>query len=156
MSFKKIMLILGFVLLSTNLIRADEKVQTKEEITRAAMQANKKAIVAHNINLTPEQEKIFWPMYDDYQIEINKLNADRMALLAKFALNFNSMTDEMASELTDDSLAIEKKRSNLKKELVDKFGKKFPPKIVARYLQIENKLEIAGLADAEAQIPLMK
>lgn len=139
-----------------NVSAAEPEVQTKEKITMAAMQANKKAVVAQNIVLTPEQEKVFWPLYDDYQIELNKLNADRIALINKFAINYNVMSDELATELLDRTLDLDKKRLNLKKELIDRFGKKFPPRVVARYFQIENKIDAAMLAEAAGQIPLMK
>src|SRR5689334_7440320 len=83
--------------------------QTKEHITKEAMRANKKAVVAHNMNLTPDQEKLFWPLYDEYQIEINKLMADREAVIKKFAINYNAMSDEMANELLNDEIGLEKK-----------------------------------------------
>jgi hypothetical protein len=144
------------VLMSGILMAAEKPMQTKEEITRTAMRANKKALVANNMNLTPEQETIFWPMYDEYQIEINKLNADREMLVKKFAINYQSMSDELAAELMEKAIDVDKKRLDLRKLLISTFSKKFPPKVVARYFQIENKVDIALINDVQSQIPLMK
>ena len=135
---------------------AESKAQSKDEITRAAMRANKKALVANNMNLSAEQEAIFWPMYDEYQIEINKLNAEREAVIRKFAINYNSLTDELAKELMDQTVEVEKKRNDLRKTLITTFGRKFPPKVVARYYQIENKFDTALMAEAAEGIPLAK
>lgn len=134
----------------------DSVPQTKEQITKEAMRANKKALVAHNMNLTPDQEKIFWPMYDEYQVEINKLMADREAVVQKFSINYNNMSDQMASQLLDDEITLEKKEVEIRKSLINKFEKSFPPKVVARYFQIENKVDMAIMADASSQIPLVK
>lgn len=153
----KIVLVMGAALMLSGLLTAAEKpVQTTEEITRTAMRANKKALVANNMILTAEQQAIFWPMYDEYQIEINKLNADREMLVKKFAINYQSMSDELATELMDKAVDLEKKRVDLRKLLITTFSKKFPAKVVARYYQIENKVDIAMMNEAQNQIPLMK
>jgi hypothetical protein len=152
---RKIGLLFSLALVAGTLSAADNQTE-KEKITRQAMQANKKAVVAHNMNLTPEQEKTFWPLYDEYQIEINKLNADREATIKKFAINFNSMSDELADELLEDEIGLEKKEVDVRKSLISSFRKKFPAKLVARYFQIENKIDNSIMAEATSQIPLMK
>lgn len=156
MKMKNLFLLLCFAAISGIVTAAEKQSQTTNEITKEAMRANKKAIVANNMMLTPEQEKTFWPLYDDYQIELNKLNADREALVKKFAVNFNSVTDEIAKELLNKAVELEKMRLELRKKLVSKFEAKFSPKIVARYYQIENKLDSALMAEAAGQIPLVK
>src|SRR5436190_1716184 len=131
MKLKYVMGTLLALSFSQLLTAAQNVPQDKETITKDAMRAHKKALVAHNMNLTPDQEKIFWPMYDDYQIQINRLMADREALIKKFSINFNSMSDEMAQELMDDEIGLEKKEVDVRKNLVGTFSKSFPAKIVA-------------------------
>jgi hypothetical protein len=106
--------------------------------------------------LTPEQNAKFWPLYDDYQIHINKFNAERKALLTKFAVNLNRVSDDLAQELIDKAIDLEKQRLDLKKRLVETFSKKFPPTVVARYYQIENKLDAMVMSAAAENVPLVK
>lgn len=153
---KKIMppLIAVVLLAASSLVRADS--QATDNTPQAAMQATKKAIVTRNMILTADQGKVFWPLYDQYQIEQNKLNAERMAILTKFSINYDNLTDELVRDLLDKSLTLEKKRVNLKLEWMDKFNKVLPPKVVARYYQIENKLEATVANELAQQILLAK
>jgi len=147
-------LIAVVLLAASSLVRADS--QATDNTPQAAMQATKKAIVTRNMILTADQGKVFWPLYDQYQIEQNKLNAERMAILTKFSINYDNLTDELVRDLLDKSLTLEKKRVNLKLEWMDKFNKVLPPKVVARYYQIENKLEATVANELAQQILLAK
>ena len=124
--------------------------------TTADVLTDKRSVVAHTMGLSPEMAQRFWPLYDDYQVQVSKLNEDRKAVLYKFSVNYINMSNELAQELIDKTLTLEKKRYALRKELVAKFSKQFPPKVVARYYQIENKIDAMALAAAAENVPLLK
>jgi len=66
------------------------------------------------------------------------------------------MTNEVAKKLMKESMAVEKERLALKESLMPKFQKALPAIKVARYYQIENKIQAVvqyGLADS---IPLVE
>jgi len=155
MRIRAISMWLGFSL-GAGLLAADSTSLPTTGQTTVAVQADKKASVARTMQLTPEQEKIFWPLYDAYQIDINKFNADRAALVNKLAINEDAMTDQLALDLLDKAIGIEKERLDLKKELVEKFSKNLPPKVVVRYYEIESKLDAAVTNQVAKQVPLVK
>ena len=134
--------------------------QTAGEVqaTREALRANKKLVVAHNMNLTEAEDKAFWPIYDQYQAAIQKLNDRRYNLIMEYAKNYNAntVTDENAASLLKEALSIETDRVALKNSYVPKFGAVLPPKKNARYFQIENKVESMLLCEIYDQIPLVK
>jgi len=151
---KKYFLLAGLLLIGSSFVRAEES-QTAA-ITKEAMLTSKKAVIAQNLALTPEEEKGFWPAYADYQIGLNKLNDEYAALIKKFAVNYQTLDDELATSLVDQFFKMEKETIKHRMDGVDKFRKIIAPKKVTRFVQIENKLNSMARAELAQQIPLAK
>jgi hypothetical protein len=66
------------------------------------------------------------------------------------------MTDKVADKLLTEYVSIEQERARLKAHYLPKFKKVLPPKKVARFYQIENKLDIAILAEVAQAVPLTR
>jgi polyhydroxyalkanoate synthesis regulator phasin len=83
--------------------------------------------------------------------------ADRMQrLIQEYAAVYPDVTPEQAKAIVDDMLAIQHDEVKVRKKHVSKFRKVLPEVKVARFLQLENKLDAVvkvGLADA---VPLME
>jgi hypothetical protein len=92
----------------------------------------------------------------EYQKELTKLNKRKVDFIESFAKNFEKMTDQKAKDLTDEWMDIQKDALKLKSSYIGKFARVLPMKRVARYFQIENKLEAAVDCELAARIPLMK
>src|SRR5438067_11354872 len=73
------------------------------------LKADKRAIVAKYLGLTEAQAKAFWPVYDEYQANLQKIDQRLFALLQSYANDYGSqsLTDEKAKTLLDDWIAIE-------------------------------------------------
>lgn len=151
---KNLMLALGVLLIGSSMVSAEGS--QKAAITKQAMLANKKAIVAQNLTLTPDEETVFWPAYDEYQIGLNKINDEYAALIQKFGINYQNMTDELAIDLVDRFFKLEKELLNYRKDGVEKFRKLISAKNVTRFVQIENKLASTMRAELAQQLPLAK
>ncbi len=151
---KRIMTVLiGSLIVSGPLFAATENAKS---LARAAMLAQKKAVVAMNMNLSENEEKPFWPIYDTYQIELNKLNAELEAITMKFAINFNDMTEALSKELRDRALKLERDRLQLKKATCDSIQDALGAKIAGRFYQVENKIDSAVRSGMASEIPLLK
>ncbi len=126
------------------------------QILRDKVKADKKLVVALNMELTEAEAKAFWPVYEDYQKDLEKLNQRTATLIRNYADEYtaNSLTDEKANKLVDEMIAIEKAEADLKKSYVPKLGKALPMKKVARYLQIENKIRVLIKVELADAIPL--
>ena len=59
---------------------AQLNVEDEIELTRSYIEANRKTIVAVNINFTDEESKIFWPVYKDYRTGAKEAG-NRLALI---------------------------------------------------------------------------
>jgi len=146
--------LLGFAPLAM----AQDKPADNMQILRDKIKADKKLVVATNMELTESEAKSFWPIYDGYQKELQKINRRIVALLESYAADFRSksLTDDKAKKLIDEATAIEQAEVNLKSTFAPKLSKALPSIKVARYLQIENKIRAVVKYDLAQGVPLVQ
>ena len=122
------------------------------------IKADKKLLVANNMDLTESEAKGFWPFYDQYQQELANFNQRIGKLIESYAADYraNTLTDEKAKKLIDEYVAIEKGEAAMKAYFVPKLNQVLPPKKVARYFQIENKIRAAIKYELAGEIPLVQ
>lgn len=130
--------------------------QSDEELTKEAVQANKKLIVATNMALTDKEKDAFWPIYADYQGVLNGITERTVKLIREYAADYDNLTDSKARDLLKEWLAIQEEELDMKKEFSKKFSKALPPQKVIRYFQIENKLRAIVDYELVDEIPLAK
>jgi hypothetical protein len=154
--------ILTFSLISSPVYAEENKsnndgVATSDmEILREKVKADKKLLVAANLDLTETEAQAFWPIYEEFQNQLTSLNEQIGSLIMEYADNYNTMDDETAKKLLNDSLMLEEKRVELKQLYMPKFQEALPAIKLARYYQIENKIQAALQYELAAGIPLMK
>jgi len=137
---------------------AEAKAETMEEIrlTRVAIQLERQSLVTQAMDLTPEEMETFWPLYREYRLEAVKIGDRIVGLIERYAANYDDLTDAMASKLVTDMVKIEQARANLKAKYLPKFKKVLPAKKVARFYQVENKLDVAILNEMAENVPLAR
>jgi len=136
---------------------AQDKPASNMEILRQKLQADKKLLVAANMELTEAEAKGFWPVYDAYQTDLGTLNARIGQLVKRYAEAYrtNTLTDATAKSLLDEALAIEQAEVTMKQGYVPKMSAVLPATKVARYLQIENKIRAVIKYELADGIPLV-
>jgi hypothetical protein len=77
-------------------------------------------------------------------------------LIDNYGKVYNAMTDEAASKLLTDYLALERAHVALLSSYVPRFQNVLPPKKVARLYQIENKMRALVNYELAKQIPMVK
>ena len=139
-------------------LTAQDKPADNMQILRDKIKADKKLVVATNMELTESEAKNFWPIYDNYQKELQKINKRIVGLLESYADDFRSkkLTDDKAKKLIDEANEIEQAEVNLKSTFAPKLSKALPTIKVARYLQIENKIRAVVKYDLAQGVPLVK
>jgi hypothetical protein len=137
---------------------AQDKRADNMEILRDKIRADKKFVVATNMELTESEAKNFWPIYNAYQKDLQNINGRILTVLESYAADFKSksLTDDKAKKLIDEALAIEQAEANLKRTYAPKLSKALPVRKVARYLQIENKIRAVVKYDLAQGVPLVR
>jgi hypothetical protein len=135
---------------------AQEKSTDDMQILIEKIKADKKLLVAENMQFSEAEAKKFWPVYDKYQNELFILRMRSLKLIENYAENSKSMTNDIAKKLLDEYLTIERLRQKVREGYLPKFRKVLPEIKVARYYQIENKISAVVNFELAKQIPLVK
>lgn len=126
------------------------------EILRDKLKADKKLLIAENLGLTEGESKAFWPVYEEYQKELEAINQRLGKAIQSYAQEYNAktLTDDKARMLMTEALAIEEAEVALKKKYMDRLNGVIPAIKAARYIQMENKIRALIRFDLAANIPL--
>ena len=127
------------------------------QILRDKIKADKKLVVAANMQLTDAEAKAFWPVYDAYQKDLEALNKRMGKAIMDYANAYNkgAVQNDTAKKLLAEALDIEAAEVKLKQSYVPKLEKAIPSTKVARYIQIENKIRAIVRYELAAEIPLV-
>jgi hypothetical protein len=108
------------------------------------------------VTFTPEEAKLFWPVYDSYMAERSKFFDARLALIMDYADNYDQMTDAKAQELLNRRFDQLKLRNELDAKYLHKFAATLSPMRLVRFYQIQQELEVMIELKAIATVPRMK
>ena len=135
---------------------SQDKPADNMQILLEKIRADKKLLVAANMELTESEAKAFWPLYQKYQDELFLLRARTARLIKDYSEAYKDMKDEKAKALLDESITIESMGLKLRQAYLPKFRKALPEKKVARYYQIENKIQATLNYELAKEIPLVQ
>ena len=135
---------------------AQDKPADLMDVLREKVRADKKLVVAAALDLTESEAKPFWPVYNAYASDMIAHYDRVFALLGTYAAAYQTMTDDIATKLLRDYLALETQHVALLNAYVPRFQRVLPPRKVARLYQIENKVRALVNYDLAREIPLLK
>ena len=125
-------------------------------LARQSAHTDRKVIIMGNMTFTADESEQFWPKWKEYRAAV-AANGDRtLALIKDFANNYESMTDQKASELLMDSFSIQMQDLVIKQNFAKELTTFMPATRVMRVIQIENKLDAAINLQLASEIPLAK
>ena len=132
---------------------------TNMEVFMQKLKADKKMLVAGNMDLSDAEGKKFWPLYDAYQADLMQVNQQLGKTIKDYADAYTAgkgtISDDTAKKLLNDALSVEESEVKLKQTYADKIGKVLPATKTARYIQIENKIRAVIKMELAKQIPLV-
>ena len=128
------------------------------QILREKLKADKKLVVAANMDLKEAEAKAFWPIYEEYQKELAKINKRSADLINAYAKAYRAgdVKNDQARKWTDDAIAIEAAAVDAKRAVVAKLNKAMSGKRVARYMQVENKIRAVVNYELADAVPLVQ
>ena len=158
MNMKRIiaLVLIGLVVSWAVLASAQEKKANNMQFVVEKIRADKKLLIAENMQLTETEAKAFWPIYHQYKDELFLISARTIALVAEYAENYAKMTEDTARNLIDEYMAIESLGQALRQTFLPRLRQALPDVKVFRYYQLENKINVALMYEFAANIPLIK
>ena len=124
------------------------------ELLRSDVRASKVAIITEVMGFTEAEDKVFWPIYREYDVELSRINDDRVNAIEMYAKAYGNLTDPQADELALRALELESRRTALKQKYYARLKEALSPKTAARFLQVENQLLLLLDLQISASLPL--
>ena len=125
------------------------------ELLRANLRANRKNLMAQNMNLTADEATKFWPIFDQYRKEAIKPNDERWALIKEYAANYNTMTDAQAQDYIQRATDVDRQLLALRLRYVPIFEKVISAKKVALWYQIDRHIDLMINLQLSSVIPMV-
>lgn len=137
------------------LAEAAEKSQTTNDIVLASLRADKKALIATNLELTDKEGAEFWPIYDRYQKELIEVQARLFEVVQEGLAAGDTLTDAAATDLVERYLTAEEDRARVRRSYVAPLSKIVTGRKLARFYQLENKIDAVVRFEMASEIPLL-
>ena len=146
---------------SSDGLTADTKASTSEKKNideyRALLGENLRQqsaqITGAMMQLSPEQSKKFWPLYDEYQSALIKLNNSRIQNLTNVG-DFAQLTDEKADQLIKEDLNLRKQRDELLARSYERVKQSLGALTAARFLLVESQLQSIIDLQLDSRLPI--
>jgi hypothetical protein len=87
---------------------------------------------------------------------MGKVNDRFVRLLTRYLDSYPDLSDAMAGQLLDESLSIEEARTQVRRQYMSRFRRMLPDRQVARFFQVETKLDAVVNAELAERVPLVE
>jgi hypothetical protein len=140
---KQIILFLGIILAVPTFAQNQERMreggpdkrQMNEE-KRKEIEAQRVAYITTQLELTPEESKAFWPVYNEYQKTVEKHREFRSEF-KKPMKDMSELSDAEVDELLRAQFAYERSSIDIEEVYYGRFKQVLPMKKVARFYEAE-------------------
>ena len=134
----------------------DPDLRTQINAARGIMEKERRIILASELNLTSEERDKFWALYNEYVNDVREVNDVRVDIIVRYAENYRQMNDELARELVNDRFDHEKALLKTRERYLKKMRRILPETKVARFFQVELKMDAALNYNLAARIPVIQ
>jgi hypothetical protein len=126
------------------------------ELLRSDVQAQKIAILTEVMGFTEAEDKAFWPIYRDYNVEMAKLGDERVALIQEYAKFYSQMSDAIAQSVAARAIDLQKRRNDTLEKCYARVGQALPAKQALKFLQVEHQLLLIIDLQISASLPIVQ
>ncbi len=133
----------------------EKNIQAYIELMRADVRQQKAEMMGSLMLLSAGDATKFWPIYNEYDAELSKLNDQRVANIKEYARVYTEMTDEKADELIQRSFSFQKQRSELLAKTYDRVKQALGAVTAARFAQVEHQLLLIIDLQIASSLPIV-
>ena len=108
-----------------------------------------------SMGLNDQQKDTFWNIFTDYDQQRASITDQTAQLLRRYAITYDTMTDEQAAKMMDEAAGIAEKQVRLRRKYADQIRKKLGGRVAARFYQIDDLLSTAVRLEVLDQIPFV-
>jgi hypothetical protein len=125
-------------------------------LLRKDLRSMKKQLIAANLTLTDGEATKFWPVYEQYSLDLGKINDARTAVIKEYANGYGTLTDEQADNLIRRWLDADISAAQLRQKYVPIVRTVLPGKKAATFFQLERRISMLVDVQLTSQLPLVQ
>jgi len=138
-------------------IRAEAAVNTVDaiELVRSTYQADRQVVVAKLLHLTERESAGFWPLYQSYRADMDKLGDGLVKLVLEYADVYPNVPEKRAQAMLTEYSALEQKLASKRAWYLKRAGKVLPAAKALRWAQLENRMDLVLRLQLASAVPLV-
>lgn len=126
---------------------------------REKMEAQRVAFITQQLNLTPEEAKAFWPVYNEYDAKRHALKKSFRDSGYPHKEDIDKLTQKEAEQILDNQIAEAQKFMDLRKEYHNKFKAVLPAVKILKLYDSERefqKMLVEKMHNSHGKPPVQK
>jgi hypothetical protein len=134
----------------------DMNLRAYMELLRTDVRKQKANLLGQVMMFDADDAAKFWPIYKEYDAELARIGDSKLALIKKYAENYETMTDAVADELIREAIKIDQQRHDLKVKYYGRVKDALGGINAARFLQVENQLLMLIDLQIASSLPVIR
>lgn len=122
----------------------------KKDVRQMRTQAMQSAIV-----LEPGQATTFWPIYEEYQAELEGITQARTELIRDYAMMFETMSDDQAVDLGHRAMELRGEQAALLRRYFDRIAEDVSGTTAGQFFQVEQQVQMLIDLQLAMEIPII-
>lgn len=132
----KLFLVMIMLVAAGSLFAQDKKDHPKGK--KEELEAQKVAFITTKLELTTEEAKVFWPVYDEKEKEVKEIRK-QIRENVKEGKDLDNLTDDEVKKMIDETIQLRKKEMDVEEKYNTKFQEVLPVKKVAKLYWAERR-----------------
>lgn len=115
--------------------------QPVRKALREKIEARHTAFITEKVNLTPEEARVFWPVYNEYTAKRKEINKQLQQKKQQTREGLDNLTEQELKELADAEIVFEQRQLDLKKEYHARFKTILSPKKIIQLYEADRQFK---------------
>lgn len=125
------------------------------ELFVSVFKVEKKAVLMDYLQLNETEAAAFWPVYEAYEAERGEIAKQRIALITKYAEQYEGLTSDQADALIAETFKMRASKEKLEKAYYGKIKKAVGSIRAAQFIQFERFIDTSIDAELYNNMPLV-
>jgi hypothetical protein len=152
--FKIVLLAVLTTLAITVRAGSTEKTADVIDLVRSVYKADRQAFLADALQLTDAEGKTFWPLYQSYRTDVDKIGDGLVKLVLEYGDLYPNVSEADARRLLKQYLALEQKLVKIRSWYLKRAGKTLSAGKALRWAQLENRMDLVLRLQLASAIPI--
>jgi hypothetical protein len=114
----------------------------------------KEQLIALALSLNEADAAKFWPIYNQYEAELDKLNATATASIDDYVRGYGHLTDQQADEVVHNQTQVQSQRAALLDKYYGEVKGALGAETAARFYEAENQLLLLTDLQLSSKLPV--